>query len=113
MKSVNVNEVIKYINENFIVGDVDVSKSDFNDGSGVYGISIGSRGEIDDIFKVDDFKLRSKEEIIEDNMFEGDEDEREYYEEFCNSGEIDWNDFGGLYEGLNEECSIEYYNVVV
>jgi len=111
MKSVNVNEVVNYLINN-VSGDVSIN--DFNKGSGVYGISIGSRGEIDDIFKVDDFKLRSKEEIINEMMFNSDdEDEREYYEEFCNSGEIDWNNLGGLYEGLGEEDSIEYYNVVV
>lgn len=112
MKSVNVNEVIKYFNDNYNIG---ISVDDFKEGSGVYSIFVGSRGEIDYVNKVENFKLRSREEIIRDNMV-GNEDDKEllyYYEDFCNSGEIDWNDFGGLYEGLNEECSIEYYNVVV
>jgi len=110
MKKVNVNEVIDYLNNDFKGG---VSIDDFKDGSGVYGILIGSRGFVEEVYKVDDFKLRSKEEIIKDNMFNGDDDERDYYEEFCDSGEIDWNELGGVYEGLNEEESIEYYDVVV
>jgi hypothetical protein len=116
MKKVKVDDVIKYCNDELNCGSVGVSRDDFKDGSGVYGIFVGSRGYIDEIYKVENFKLRSKEEIIEEMLF-GSEDEdgseRDYLEEFCGSGEIDWNDFGGVYEGLNEEESIEYYNVVV
>ena len=111
MNKVNVDVMVKYLNDNF-VGEFSVE--DFNDGSGVYGIFVGSRGEIEKIYKVEDFKLKSKEELIKDWMVgEDDEELREYGEEFIDSGEIDWNDFGGVYEGLGEENSIEYYNVEV
>jgi hypothetical protein len=116
MKKVKVDELVKYINENFNVDGMDVSRDDFKDGSGVYGIFVGSRGYIDEIFKVEgELVLKSKDELVNDWM--GDEEETEYLrsygEEFCDSGEIDWNDLGGLYEGLNEEESIEYYDVEV
>ena len=111
MKKVNVNVLIKYLIENYNVDDCEISVDDFKDG-GVYGIFIGSRDIIDDVFKVEgELVLKSKEEIIKGLLFDEDEDESEYYEEFCDSGEIDWNDFGGLYENLNEEERIEYYNV--
>ena len=77
-----------------------------------YGIFVGSRGEIEKIYKVEDFKLKSKDELVEEWMV-GDEELREYGEEFIDSGEIDWNDLGGVYEGLNEEECIEYYNVEI
>ena len=107
MKSVNVNELVKYF-------EGEISVDDFNKGSGVYGIFVGSRGFIEEVSYVVDFKLRSKEELVE--LWLNGEDTvelREYGEEFCDSGDIDWNDFGGVYECLNEEESIEYYNVVV
>ena len=114
MKKVKVDDLIEYLNKNY--GDGNVSVDDFKDGSGVYGILLGSRGYIDEIYKVENFKLRSKEEIIEEVLF-GSEDEegseREYFEEFCDSYEIDWNDFGGYMEVLNEEECISYYNVEV
>jgi hypothetical protein len=118
MKKVNVNDLVKYLNEDY-VGEFSVD--DFNNGSGVYGINVGSRGEIEDIFKVNvvgEFKLRSKEELINEKLewFDNEEEKEEfleYSEEFINSGEIDWNDLGGVYEGLSEEESIEYYDVVV
>jgi hypothetical protein len=116
MNKVNVNNLVKYLNEDF-VGEFSVEY--FNKGSGVYGIEVGSRGEIENIFKVEgEFKLRSKEELINEKLVWCDNEEEkeevlEYGEEFINSGEIDWNEFGGYYEGLSEEESIEYYNVVV
>ena len=111
MNKVNVDVMVKYLNDNF-VGEFSVE--DFNDGSGVYGIFVGSRGEIEKIYKVEDFKLKSKEELIKEWMVgEEDEELREYGEEFIDSGEIDWNDLGGVYEGLSEEESIEYYNVEI
>jgi len=109
MNKVNVDVMVNYLNDNF-VGEFSVE--DFNNGSGVYGIFVGSRGEIEKIYKVEDFKLKSKEELIKEWMID-DEELREYGEEFIDSGEIDWNDLGGVYEGLSEEESIEYYNVVV
>ena len=115
MKKVNVNVLLEYLNSDF-VGEFSVE--DFNKGSGVYGIEVGSRGYIESIFKVEDFKLRSKEELIKEMLeyYDNDKDKKEflyYEEEFVDSGEIDWNEFGGVYEGLSEESSIEYYNVEV
>jgi hypothetical protein len=118
MNKVNVDVMVKYLNDNF-VGEFSVE--DFNNGSGVYGIFVGSRAEIEKIYKVEDFKLKSKEELIKEWMIENvllayfinDEELREYGEEFIDSGEIDWNDLGGVYEGLSEEESIEYYNVEI
>lgn len=117
MKKVNVNDLVKYLNEDLCGNNCSVE--DFNNGSGVYGIEIGSRGYIESIFKVEgEFKLRSREELINENLewFDNEEEKEEfleYSEEFINSGEIDWNDLGGVYEGLSEEESIEYYDVVV
>ena len=118
MKKVNVNDLVKYLNEDF-VGEFSVE--DFNNGNGIYGIEIGSRGYIEGIFKINvvgEFKLRSKEELINEKLewFDNEEEKEEFLEyndEFINSGEIDWNDLGGYYEGLSEEESIEYYDVVV
>ena len=113
MKEVKVVDLINYINNEYNY-DEEISLNDFVDGNGVYGIVIGSRGYVEEIYKVEDFKLRSVEELIE-YLFddEGDEEELEYLEEFVDSGEIDWNDLGGVFESLGEEDSIEYYNVVV
>ena len=114
-KSVNVKDLVDYLNKDFVGG---CSVEDFDKGSGVYGIEVGSRGYIEDIFKVDNFKSRSKMEMLNDMLKDIDndkdkEDFLKYEEEFVDSGEIDWNDFGGYYEGLSEECSMEFYNVEV
>jgi len=114
MKKVNIVDVIDYLNNDCNGEFYNVSKEDFKDGNGVYGVFFGSRGEIEMIYKVENFKLRSKEELV--SLWMGDENSeelREYGEEFIDSYEIDYNDLGGFVELLNEEESIEYYNVVV
>lgn len=114
MKEVKVVDLIEYINDNYNVDGVEVSRDDFVEGSGVYSIVIGSRGYVEVIKKVEDFKLKSVDELIEELSEDlEDEEELEYLEEFVDSGEIDWNDLGGVFEGLGEEDRIEYYNVVV
>ena len=113
MKEVKVVDLINYINEEYNYDEV-ISLDDFVDGSGVYSIVIGSRGYVEEIKKVEDFKLRSVDELIEEFSKDlEDEEELEYLEEFIESGEIDWNNLGGVFEGLSEEDRIEYYNVVV
>lgn len=113
MKEVKVVDLINYINNEYNY-DEEISLNDFVDGSGVYSIVIGSRGYVEVIKKVEDFKLKSVDELIEELSEDlEDEEELEYLEEFVDSGEIDWNDLGGVFEGLGEEDRIEYYNVVV
>ena len=45
-KSVGVNDLVNYLNNSFVGG---VSVDEFNKGSGVYSVMIGSRGEIEEI----------------------------------------------------------------
>jgi hypothetical protein len=114
MKEVKVVDLINYINDEYNYDDV-ISLEDFVEGSGVYSIVIGSRGYVEEIKKVEDFKLKSVDELVEELIEElGDDlEDLESFEEFIDSGEIDWNDLGGVFEGLSEEDRIEYYNVVV
>jgi hypothetical protein len=111
MNKVNVNDLVKYLNEDFVGG---FTVEEFNKGSGVYGIEVGFRGYIGSIFKVEgEFKLRSKEELINEfiNVVGKDEDFKDCCDEVINV--IDWNNIGGVYLGLGLEGVIEYYDVVV
>ena len=64
MKKVNVVDLIKYLNDEFNF-ETEVSVDEFDFGSGVYSIVIGSRGYIEEICKVEDFKLRTVDEILD------------------------------------------------
>ena len=78
MKKVNVMKLVELFEFKVFVGD-------FNKGSGVYGVYIGSRGEVEDVVFIggEDYEVRSKEKLIEDCVVGVYEDDKEYYEEFC------------------------------
>ena len=104
-KSINVNDLVKYLNETFNnkFGVKDFKKS------GVYSVWIGDNGYVEEIEFIGEKKYLFEENDIIKEYYDGDED---YLDMVC-SGEIDWNDFGGYYKLLGEESSVEYYNVVV
>lgn len=106
MKKLNVVELIEFYND-------ELNLDDFENGSGVYGIRIGSRGEIESVEKIDNFKLRSKEELIEDIKCGIGEEELKYLEEFVDSGKMECDIGDSLFESLGEEDYIVYYDVVV
>jgi len=105
-KVVGVNDLVNYLNNNFVGG---CSVEEFNKGSGVYSVMIGSRGELEEIiFDGNKNKLMDDFDIIKE-YYDGEESNLD----MVGSGEVDWNDFGGYYELYGEESSVEYYNVVV
>ena len=106
-KSVKVNELVDYLNKDFV--GYDGIEKDFNKGSGVYSVVVGSRGEIEDICFIGEKNKLMEENDIIDEYYDGDCD---CLDMVC-SGEVDWNDFGGYYELYGEESSVEYYNVEV
>jgi hypothetical protein len=117
MNKVNVKEFVKMFNEYYYgveEGNNVLKVEEFNKGSGVYGIFLGSRGWRENSFKVEgDFNLKSKEELIDEfiNVVGEDEDYKDCCDEVINV--IDWNNIGGVYLGLGLEGVIEYYDVVV
>lgn len=111
MKKVNVEKLVEIFNGG-------VSVEDFNKGNGVYSVWLGSRGLVEGVLFIgESYSVRSKEELINElcEDYNDDEEEmREYLDEFCDSGEIDYyEDVEGLYEILGEEESFEYFDVVV
>ena len=85
-------------------------------GEGVYCFIISSRNEVDDIIKISDnneFDLSSKEELIKECMEDSEDIEYDYWDEFCNSGEmIKGGDIEVYYEDIGEEDSRMYFYIV-
>jgi hypothetical protein len=104
-KSINVNDLVKYLNEYFNnkFGVKDFKKS------GVYSVWIGDNGYVEEIEFIGEKKYLFEENDIIKEYYDGDESNLD----MVGSGEVDWNDFSGYYELYGEESSVEYYNVVV
>jgi len=103
----------KDIKDNF--NNIDYNIEDYK-GIGVYCFIISCRGEVDEIIKVSDnneFELSSKEELIEECMEDSEDIEYDYWDEFCNSGEmIKGGDIEVYYEDIGEEDSRMYFYIV-
>jgi len=97
-------DFIKDINCNFN------KELDFNK-SGLYKVFLGSRNIIEEIEYIsinNELNYKSKEELIKESIeLEGNEDNREYFEEFCDSY---CEDNKVVYELVNEEeCFCYFY----
>jgi hypothetical protein len=103
----------KDIKDNF--NNIDYNVEDYK-GVGVYCFIISCRGIVDEIIKVSDnneFELSSKEELIEECMEDSEDIEYDYWDEFCNSGEmIKGGDIEVYYEDIGEEDSRMYFYIV-
>jgi hypothetical protein len=114
MKSIKVNNLIELV--------VGIEKEDFNEGSGIYGIQkdrphsfTSDFYKVHFVTKIEDFNLRSKEELIELFDYSNNKKLLKELTQVCESGDIDWydDDVEGKYEVISKECSIEYFNVEV
>jgi len=82
--------------------------------SGLYKVFLGSRNIVEDIEYIgesNELEYRDEDELINDSVkVEGNEDIRDYFEEFCSS----WvEDNKVVYEILNEEeCYVYFYLTV-
>ena len=82
--------------------------------SGLYKVFLGSRNIVEDIEYIgesNELEYRDEDELINESVqVEGNEDIREYFEEFCSS----WvEDNKVVYEILNEEeCYVYFYLIV-
>jgi hypothetical protein len=82
--------------------------------SGLYKVFLGSRNIVEDIKYIgesNELEYRDEDELINESVqVEGNEDIREYFEEFCSS----WvEDNKVVYEILNEEeCYVYFYLIV-
>lgn len=98
-------ELVK-VDVNVVIDEVGngISLEDFNE-NGIYKILVGSRGMVEKIEFVggSEMVVREKEDIVND-MIE-DENDREYFEEFCDS----YSDEIGYYEVISEE---DYWLIV-
>ena len=91
----------------------EISGFDVNDfeKSGLYKVFLGSRNIVEIIEYIgesNELEYKDKEELINENVeIDSDDDNRDYYEEFCNS----WvEDNKVVYETLNEEeCFVYFY----
>ncbi len=103
----------KDIKDNF--NNIDYNVEDYK-GVGVYCFIISCRGIVDEIIKVSDnneFELSSKEELIKECMEDSEDIEYDYWDEFCNSGEmIKGGDIEVYYEDIGEEDSRMYFYIV-
>ena len=82
--------------------------------SGLYKVFLGSRNIVEDIEYIgesNELEYRDEDELINESvMVEGNEDIREYFEEFCSS----WvEDNKVVYEILNEEERYVYFYLIV
>jgi len=102
----NVNVELKSVNVKHLCGTVGLDIMDFNEGSGVYRVLIGSRGIIEEVVKTDEYV--SLEELITESG------ESEYFEEFYFETRIDYyNGIDGFAVGIDEESAYEFFNVVI
>ena len=94
MKVVSVDELC----EKYYGG---LLEEDFDSGSGVYKIEVGSRGEIEGVSKIDVvdgvFEVKSREELLDSCESE---DEREYMENWV---------YVEMSDGVVEVCEFEEY----
>lgn len=107
IKKANVCDVVDFLNNTVNDG---VSLEEFTE-SGIYRVMIGCRGFIEEIVKVENFKIKTTEELIKElsKGFKMDD----YFKEFVYSGTVTEDNIEYYYEVIGEEESFNYFNVVV
>lgn len=107
MKKLNVE--LKSVNVNKVCDVFGLEVSDFNKGSGVYCISFGSRGCIEEVEFSNEYMEVS--DLVEDD---GDDEGLEYYDEFYIESGVEVVDgIERFMVSYDEENGVEFVNVDV
>ncbi len=100
-------EFIAYTAEEAAAACFGLDVNSFNEGPGLYHIGYGTRGEIDEIEKIEELDIPSIDDLVKVEEDEDKEEMRKYYDDMWFVGE-DFEQAGVLNFGFCEEGLDQY-----